>query len=74
MLNQPPAPSVLSRLRTSLTSARVSKSGERGMSLLSQILSQLLLLLIAATVLYPILWVVSMSFDPRDARAPLNFG
>lgn len=55
-----------------LTATRMTKSGERGMSLLSQIISQLILLLIAATVLYPILWVVSMSFDPRDISRPTN--
>ncbi len=65
-----PSNSLRSRLR-GLTTARVSpKTGERGMSILSQILSQLLLLLIAATVIYPILWVVSMSFDPRDISRP----
>lgn len=40
------------------------------MSFGSQILSQLFLLLMAAIVLYPILWVVSMSFDPRDISRP----
>src|SRR5512146_2129002 len=69
MLNQP-APSLQARLRNTFTSTRVTKSGERGMSLLSQIISQLLLLLIAVSVLYPILWVVSMSFDPRDISRP----
>src|SRR5512142_2430641 len=78
MLNEPipvntatsvPPVSLQSRMR-GLTAPRMSKSGERGMSLLSQILSQLLLLIIAATVLYPILWVVSMSFDPRDISRP----
>ncbi len=58
-----------SRLR-GLTTARVGKTGERGMSPLSQIISQLLLLLVAATVMYPILWVVSMSLDPRDISRP----
>lgn len=45
-------------------------SGERGISLGSQLLSQLFLIIVAATVLYPILWVVSMSFDPRDISRP----
>ena len=46
------------------------RNGERGISLGSQLLSQLFLLIIAATVIYPILWVVSMSFDPRDISRP----
>jgi arabinogalactan oligomer/maltooligosaccharide transport system permease protein len=45
-------------------------SGERGISLGSQLLSQLFLIIVAATVLYPILWIVSMSFDPRDISRP----
>jgi arabinogalactan oligomer/maltooligosaccharide transport system permease protein len=48
----------------------MTKSGERGMSLLSQLISQLILLLIAASVIYPMIWVVSMSFDPRDISRP----
>jgi arabinogalactan oligomer/maltooligosaccharide transport system permease protein len=40
------------------------------MTLGSQLLSQLFLLLVAATVLYPILWIISMSFDPRDISRP----
>ena len=47
-----------------------TSNGERGISLGSQLLSQLFLLIVGATVLYPILWVVSMSFDPRDISRP----
>jgi arabinogalactan oligomer/maltooligosaccharide transport system permease protein len=47
-----------------------TSSGERGISLGSQLLSQLFLIIVAATVLYPILWIVSMSFDPRDISRP----
>jgi arabinogalactan oligomer/maltooligosaccharide transport system permease protein len=47
-----------------------TSSGERGMTIGSQLLSQLFLLLVAATVIYPILWIVSMSFDPRDISRP----
>jgi arabinogalactan oligomer / maltooligosaccharide transport system permease protein len=47
-------------------------SGERGMNFGTQLLSQLFLLLVAATVLYPILWIVSMSFDPRDISRPTS--
>jgi arabinogalactan oligomer/maltooligosaccharide transport system permease protein len=61
-------PSISTRLRWFFQSR--SSSGERGMTIGGQLLSQLFLLLIAATVLYPILWVVSMSFDPRDISRP----
>ncbi len=47
-----------------------TSSGERGISLGSQLLSQLFLIIVAATVLYPVLWIVSMSFDPRDISRP----
>jgi arabinogalactan oligomer / maltooligosaccharide transport system permease protein len=47
-----------------------TSSGERGMTFGTQLLSQLFLLLVAATVIYPILWIVSMSFDPRDISRP----
>jgi arabinogalactan oligomer/maltooligosaccharide transport system permease protein len=53
-----------------LFSKGYQRNGERGISLGSQLLSQLFLLIIAATVFYPILWVVSMSFDPRDISRP----
>ncbi len=43
------------------------------MTLPKQIIFQLLLLFIAFTVLFPILWVVSMSFDPRaDVLRPTS--
>jgi arabinogalactan oligomer/maltooligosaccharide transport system permease protein len=47
-----------------------TSTGERGIGIGTQILSQLFLILVAATVLYPILWIVSMSFDPRDISRP----
>src|SRR5512135_2818213 len=41
------------------------------MTLTKQVIFQLLLLFITFTVLFPILWVVSMSFDPRaDVMRP----
>jgi arabinogalactan oligomer / maltooligosaccharide transport system permease protein len=58
------------RIREILTRPRMTKSGERGMPLGAQILNQVFLIVIAITVLYPILWVVSMSFDPRDIARP----
>jgi arabinogalactan oligomer / maltooligosaccharide transport system permease protein len=47
-----------------------TSTGERGMAFGAQLLNQLFLLLVAATVIYPILWIVSMSFDPRDISRP----
>lgn len=69
MLSQPNR-SFQERLRNTFTGTRTTKTGERSMSLLSQIISQFILLVIAITVLYPILWVVSMSVDPRDVSRP----
>ncbi len=62
--------SLFVRVKEIFSRGRMTKSGERGMSLGSQLLSQIFLLFIAATVLYPILWVVSMSFDPRNISRP----
>jgi arabinogalactan oligomer / maltooligosaccharide transport system permease protein len=63
-------PSALARLGQLFTTGRVTRAGERGMPLAEQLLSQFFLLIVAATVLYPILWVVSMSLDPRDIARP----
>lgn len=40
------------------------------MSLKTQILSQIFCILLAATVLFPLLWVLSMSIDPRNIAKP----
>ncbi|MCL5611649.1 MAG: hypothetical protein M1485_03715 [Chloroflexi bacterium] len=61
-------PSFFTRIRWYFSGR--GSTGEKGISIGSQLLSQLFLLLVAATVLYPILWVVSMSFDPRDISRP----
>lgn len=47
-----------------------TRSGERGMPLGQQLLYQLVLLIVAASVIYPILWIVSLSFDPRNISRP----
>jgi len=49
-----------------------TSSGERGMTIGSQLFSQLFLLIVALTVIYPILWIVSMSFDPRNISRPTS--
>jgi len=51
--------------------ARVATAGRRDRpSPLKQLLLQLLCLAIAFTVLFPIIWIVSMSLDPRDISRP----
>ncbi len=47
-----------------------STSAGRKLNLGRQLLLQFFLLLIAFTVLFPILWVVSLSLDPRDISRP----
>jgi arabinogalactan oligomer / maltooligosaccharide transport system permease protein len=42
----------------------------RGMPGRRQIVLQIVCLLIAATVLFPIIWIVAMSLDPRDISRP----
>jgi len=44
--------------------------GVRGISLGRQLLIQVFLLLVAASVIYPLLWVFSISLDPRDISRP----
>ena len=47
-----------------------SSDSERRLPLGRQLLLQLLLLGITATVLFPLVWVVSMSLDPRNLARP----
>jgi arabinogalactan oligomer/maltooligosaccharide transport system permease protein len=46
---------------------------ERHLPLGKQLLLQLLCLFVAFTVMFPILWVVSLSLDPRDIARPDKF-
>ncbi len=46
---------------------------EKRLPLRKQLLSQFLCLFIAFTVLFPILWLVSLSLDPRDIGRPTDF-
>ncbi len=48
------------------------ESGKK-LSLGKQLLYQALALLIAFTVIFPVLWLVSLSFDPRDIARPTEF-
>ncbi len=56
----------------SAASARAERkvSKKRDLSLGKQLLYQVLLLLIAFSVLFPIIWIVSLSLDPRDISRP----
>jgi arabinogalactan oligomer/maltooligosaccharide transport system permease protein len=47
-----------------------SASAGRSLKGWQQLLLQLFCIFIAATVLFPILWIVSMSLDPRDIARP----
>ena len=58
--------SLTERLKTLVPSMR----GGRKLPLLNQLLLQLFLGLIAVIVLYPIMWIVSLSFDPTDNLRP----
>jgi len=51
-------------------SERVRTHRRRRMSLSRQLLLQLLCLGVAFTVLFPLIWVVSMSIDPRNISRP----
>jgi arabinogalactan oligomer/maltooligosaccharide transport system permease protein len=49
---------------------RTGEDSERRLPLGRQILTQVVLLLITFTVLFPLIWVVSMSLDPRNLARP----
>src|SRR3990172_9398652 len=58
------------RLLTRGTRAKASGSEERRLPLGRQIIIQFVLLFITASVLFPIIWIVSMSLDPRNLSRP----
>jgi arabinogalactan oligomer/maltooligosaccharide transport system permease protein len=66
------APATTARTRTLLNRGVKAAAGneERRLSLGRQIVMQLILLLITFTVLFPIIWIVSMSLDPRNLSRP----
>jgi arabinogalactan oligomer/maltooligosaccharide transport system permease protein len=49
---------------------KVRSNRRRGLSLGRQLMLQLLCLLVAFTVMFPLIWIVSMSLDPRDISRP----
>lgn len=66
------APATTARTRTLLTRGVRTRTGdtERRLSIGRQLILQLILLLITFTVLFPIIWIVSMSLDPRNLSRP----
>jgi arabinogalactan oligomer/maltooligosaccharide transport system permease protein len=50
--------------------ARTSRSSERKLPLGRHVLLHVLLLLITFTVLFPLIWIVSMALDPRNLARP----
>jgi arabinogalactan oligomer/maltooligosaccharide transport system permease protein len=67
------APPTIVGARRSLTRglARTRQGGdERRLPLGRQVLLQAFLLLVTVTVLFPIVWIVSMSLDPRNLARP----
>ena len=59
------------RLATrAMTRARARRSDQRPLPLRRQLVLQLVCLLITATVLFPIIWIFSMSIDPRNLARP----
>lgn len=58
--------SLIERLKKAVT---VSRGGRR-LPFINQLILQFFLALIALIVLYPIMWVVSLSFDPTDNLRP----
>lgn len=52
--------------------SRSTNEIEKRMPLLKQLFSQALCLLIAFIVLFPIMWIVSLSLDPRDLARPTD--
>lgn len=49
------------------------KEEERHLPFMKQLVLQLLCLFVAFTVLFPIMWIVSLSLDPRDVSRPTDF-
>ncbi|MEA2622803.1 MAG: arabinogalactan oligomer / maltooligosaccharide transport system permease protein [Chloroflexota bacterium] len=52
--------------------ARMRTRDRRQLSISRQVVLQLLCLLITATVMFPLLWVVSMALDPRNISRPTD--
>lgn len=57
-------------VRVATPAATTRTTGGRGMPMRRQVVLQLICLAIAVTVLFPIVWIVAMSLDPRDISRP----
>jgi arabinogalactan oligomer / maltooligosaccharide transport system permease protein len=68
------APATTATTRRLLTRgvARTRDSGDRKLPLGPQLVIQAVLLFITASVLFPIIWIVSMSLDPRNLSRPVG--
>ena len=68
------APATTATTRRLLTRgvSRTRDSDERKLPLGRQLLIQAVLLFITASVLFPIVWIVSMSLDPRNLSRPVG--
>jgi arabinogalactan oligomer/maltooligosaccharide transport system permease protein len=66
------APATTPTTREMLTRGITLKrtSGDRKLPLRQQIILQLVLLFITVTVLFPLVWIVSMALDPRNLARP----
>jgi arabinogalactan oligomer / maltooligosaccharide transport system permease protein len=68
------APATTATTRRLLTRgvSRTRDSGDRKLPLGRQLLIQAVLLFITASVLFPIIWIASMSVDPRNLSRPVG--
>jgi len=58
------------RLLTRGVTRGASSSGERKLSFGRQLVLQVILLLVTLTVLFPLIWILSMALDPRNLARP----
>ena len=69
-MTTPATTNMTRRLLTRGVRAKASSSGERKLPLGRQILLQILLIFITFTVLFPLIWIISMALDPRNLARP----
>lgn len=67
------SPNFLSAMRERRKASKGWEEQEKRLPLNKQLIYQALCLLVAFTVLFPIMWVVSLSLDPRDLSRPPDF-
>ncbi len=63
-------PAILSRAALGARARRRSTEAGRPLPLSRQILIQLLCVFVALTVIFPLLWILSLSLDPRNLTRP----